>query len=45
MLVKNNYLSLSDKAKGALLLFVTTYLCKTWFSTVAVMKTKITCWW
>jgi len=29
MLVKNNYLSLSDKAKGALLLFVTTYLCKT----------------
>jgi hypothetical protein len=40
MPVKNYYTSLSDKAIKVLLPFVTTHLCETGFSAVAVMKTR-----
>jgi hypothetical protein len=40
LLVKINYPSLSDKAMKVLFRFVITYLSKTGFSAVAVMKTN-----
>jgi hypothetical protein len=38
--VKNDYPSLSEKAMKFLLPIATTSSCETWFSAVAVMKTK-----
>uniref|UniRef100_A0A1B0A569 HAT C-terminal dimerisation domain-containing protein n=1 Tax=Glossina pallidipes TaxID=7398 RepID=A0A1B0A569_GLOPL len=38
--VKNDFLALRNKALEILLPFVTSYLCETGFSTVAVIKTK-----
>lgn len=41
VLVKKDYPILSDKAINALLPFVTTYVCETVFSVVAVLETNI----
>jgi hypothetical protein len=43
LLVNKDYPSLSDKEIKDLLLLVATYLCKTVFSSVAVMKKNRSC--
>jgi len=44
LLVRDDYPSLSDRAVKVLLPSVTTYMCETGFSAVAVMRTKYQSW-